>query len=383
MKPKPNWTDGTKVGAAVFADVSNFSQSPKPNKVNGYAADIKRAYITVDHKFNDIYSANLTVDLAPNGIDLAGGTYGTGTTQGSEAVKFAYIQADYAKELVVQLGAEKTPWIPFVEEVYGYRYVDKLMLDQNKFGNTSDWGLNVHGQFLDGLIGYSASAIDGASNKNAVRSNTVDFEGRLNLNYKGFVAAIGGYDGKEGTHVQGGAPTHDATRFDALLAYVNPHFRVGVEYFDATNWKTVGGTAAVAATTVSGPCTVGAVTQTCTITTVPAVAAALAKNDNADGYSGFASFNFNPQWSIFGRYDSLNPSKKLAPNEKYALYNLGVAYEPAKSLDIALVYKHEDIRGAAKGGYTDYTTTLAPASTGTTKTSGNDDEVGIFTQFKF
>jgi hypothetical protein len=382
-KPKPTWADNTKLGATIYADVSNISQSPRPNKINGYAADIKRAYVSIDHKFNDTYSANVTFDLAPNGIDLNGGTYGTGTTQGSEAIKYAYVQGAYAKELVVQLGAVKAPWIPFVEDIYGYRYVDKTVIDQNKFGNSSDWGLNAHGDFGGGLIDYSVSAIDGAGYKNAVRSNTVDFEGRVNLNYMGFVAAIGGYDGKLATHVQGGPPTHDITRFDALLAYTNPHFRVGFEYFDATNWKSVGGTAAAAATTVTGACTVGGVAESCTITTVPAVAAALAKNDTADGYSAFGSFNFNPQWSVFGRYDSLNPSKKLAPNERYAYYNVGVAYEPVKTLDLGLVYKHEDIRGAAKGGYSDGTTVLAPSSTGSAKTSGNYDEVGIFTQFKF
>ena len=86
---------------------------------------------------------------------------------------------------------------------------------------------------------------------------------------------------------------------------------------------------------------------------------------------------------MFGRYDSLNPSRTLQPSERYAYYNIGVAYEPVKTVDIALVYKHEDVTGAAKGGYTDGTTTLAPASTGKVGTSGHADEVGVFTQVKF
>jgi outer membrane murein-binding lipoprotein Lpp len=382
-KPKPTWADNTKLGATVFADVSNISQSPKPNKVNGTGADIKRAYISVDHKFNDIYSANLTVDLAPNGIDLNGGTYGTGTTQGSEAIKYAYIQANYAKEFVVQLGAAKMPWIPFVEEIYGYRFVDKVMVDQNKFGNSSDWGLNAHGALFDGLLNYSVSGVDGAGYKNAVRSDTMDFEGRVNLDWNGFVVAVGGYSGDLSSDLQGGAATHNATREDVLVAYTTDRFRLGAEYFAADNWKSVAGTAAAAATTVTGPCTVGAVTETCTFTTVPAVAAAAPKTDSSDGYSAFASFNFTPQWSLFGRYDSLNPSKKLAPSEKYAYYNIGIGYEPVKTVDLSLVYKHEDVTGAAKGGYADATTTLAPASTGTSKGSGDANEIGIFTQFKF
>jgi hypothetical protein len=191
-KPKPSWASNTTIGATVFADVSNISQTPTPNKINGTGSDIKRGYISVDHSFNDIYSANLTVDLAPNGIILNGGTYGTGTQQGGETVKYAYVQAKYADEAILQLGAEKTPWIPFVEDLYGYRYVDKVFADQNKFGNSADYGLNAHGDFGHGLLDYSVSAEDGAGYKTPERSKQLDVEGRANVNYLGFVAAIGG-----------------------------------------------------------------------------------------------------------------------------------------------------------------------------------------------
>jgi hypothetical protein len=350
-KPKPSWTDNTKLGATVFVDVSNISQSPKPNKINGTGADIKRAYLSVDHKFNDIYSANLTVDLAPNGIVLNGPTFGTGGLQGSEVIKYAYMQAKYADAFVIQLGAEKTPWIPFVEDIYGYRYVDKVMIDQNKFGNSSDWGANIHGDLAHGLVSYSVSAVDGDGYKVPERSEQMDFEGRVNVNYKGFVAAVGGYDGKLSDNIQVPSATANpapqtASRVDALLAYTNSKVRLGVEYFDASDWKVV-----------------------------PKITP-----DKSEGFSAFGSYNFTPQWSVFGRYDGLSPSQKLASAERYTYYNIGVGYEPVKTIDLGLVYKHEDITHAPLAGYTDATTTLAPTKAGG---SAQYDEVGIFTQFKF
>src|ERR1019366_5594024 len=187
VKPKSSWTDGTKVSATVFTDVSNINQTPTPNKINGTGADIKRAYLTIDHQFSPIYSAELAIDFAPNGIILNGGTFGSGTLMGSEAIKYAYVQAKYADEFIIQGGAEKTPWIPFVEDLYGYRYIDKVMIDQNKFGNSSDWGVNAHGDLGKGLFDYSVSVVDGAGYKNPTRSEQMDVEARANFNWNGFV----------------------------------------------------------------------------------------------------------------------------------------------------------------------------------------------------
>lgn len=344
--PKPSWADGTKIGGTVFADLSNISQSPTPNKVNGTGADLKRVYVAIDHQFNSIYSANLTFDLAPNGITLNGGTFGSGTLQGSEAVKYAYIQAKYSNELIVQGGSAKMPWIPFVEDIYGYRFIDKVFVDQNKYGNSADWGLNAHGDLAKGLISYSVSVVDGAGYKNPVRSETMDVEGRVNVNYMGFTAAVGGYSGKLSSNIQTTPATafQTATRTDALLAYVKGPIRLGVEYMDAQNWKVV---------TKLTP-------------------------DKSQGYSAFGSYNIDSKWSIFGRYDAQDPSKTLAPAEKYVYYNIGINYEPVKTVDLALVYKHEDISHAPVGGYADGTTTLGPASG-----SGKYDEFGIFTQIKY
>jgi hypothetical protein len=377
-KPKPSWADNTKIGFTVFDDLSYAHQTPGASnvvgstplvKANGYGDDIKRAYVSIDHTFNSTYSANLTIDFAPNGIILNGQSVTTGNgLQGSEAIKYAYIQGNYNPAFIVQLGAAKTPWIPFVEDIYGYRFIDKIMIDQNKFGNSSDWGANVHGDLGGGLFDYSVSLLDGAGFKNPIRSQNMDLEARANLNWHGFVLALGGYTGDLSNNVAlpatnpATAPVffQTASRWDALLAYTNPKIRAGIEYFEANNWKV---------TTKVTP-------------------------DKAEGWSFFASYMFMPQWSVFGRYDTIDPSQDLDPSERYEYADVGINYEPVKNLEFALVYKHEDIRNAIKGGYTDGTTTLGAQSLATfspvtgfnahgTNTSGNWDEFGIYTQLKF
>ena len=349
---KPSWTDSTTLGGTVFMDLTNISQTPTPNKINGTGLDIKRAYVAIDHTFNDTYSANLTLDLAPNGLILNGGTYGTGTEQGSALVKFAYVQAKVLGDaLVVRGGSSSMPWIPFVENVYGYRFVEKTYADMNKFANTTDWGAFASGKLANGLVGYSVAVVDGAGYKTPLRSTTMDLEGRVNLNWNGFVAAVGGYSGKEGVDIQQAAPSatfHTAQRADAFLGYVSPQFRVGVEYLDQHNFKTV------------------------------AKSSPLGGSDRSEGYSAFGSVNVAPQFSVFGRYDNTKPSQNLAPTETLTYFNLGVNYEPVKVIDLALVYKHEEVKHAPSGGYADANTTLAPLGG-----AGHYDELGIFAQYKF
>ena len=360
--PKPNWSGDTKVGATVFADLTNISQTAipaipakvgpppvpavpaVPNSKKGAGADIKRAYLTVDHTFNDVWSASVTADFAPNGIDNQPVTAPpAGGVQGAEVLKKAFIQAKvFGDELVLRGGTTDTPWIPFAESVEGYRFVEKTIADLQKIGNSADTGVNASGSLAGGMFGYSFSAIDGAGYKNPVRSKTMDVEGRVNVNFNGFIAAIGGYSGKLSKDYTNLTPLtfHTATREDALVAFKNTQFAIGLEYFNQTNWNQVG--------------------------LVPA--------DKGYGYSGFASFNISPQFSVFGRYDSSKPSQTLHPSETINYYNIGLNYEPVKVIDLALVYKHDEAKGSSVS-YSDAETSFSAA--------GHYDEVGVFAQYKF
>lgn len=346
-KPKPSWADSTSVSGRVYANISQISQSPSPNAKNGTGFDVKRAYLGVDHKFNDIYSANLTIDFAANPNGNGNNANGVAGTTAATYIKKAYVQAKFSDMLTLRGGAADMPWIPFAEDMYGYRYVEKTITDTYSFGNSADWGVFALGKFYGGLLNYSVAAVDGGGYKNPARSKSMDFEGRFNVNYHDFTVAVGGYSGKLDKNIQGGTPTtHTANRFDVLAAYSGKQFRIGGEYFTSDNWKRV--TSATA--------------------------------DKTDGYSIFGNFNFTPQISAFARYDWLKPSKDLAPTAKADYYNIGISYEPTKVVDFALVYKHDHLNGASGSTITDANTTMTVPVGGA---SPKYDEFGIFTQFRF
>jgi len=328
---------------------------------NGTGFNIKRFYLGVDHTFSPIFAANVTMDVS----NVVGSTNTLNVNPNSAAspanatalvgkgfyIKKAYLQAKLDPAFVVRLGAADLPWVPYVENQYGYRHIENIVADRLGFGTSADWGIHVLGDLAGGLVSYQVSVVDGAGYRNVKVTNSVDVEGRVSLNYKGFYAALGGYSGKLGNDTEGATNVyHTATREDVLVGYKNKMFNVGAEYFHAKNYKTV--------TTVA--------------------------DDKSDGYSVFGNVNFNKTWSVFGRYDWVKPTKLSAttPNLKNQYYNVGIQWEPVKIVDLALVYKHDQVDNGTYG--TQYGTIGGANPTGSlTGGKGTVNEFGLFGQLRF
>ncbi len=373
--PKPGWWGDTKIGGVVFADISTIDQ--KSNGVrnntqngfpssNGYGFDLKRTYLTVDHKFSDIYSASFTTDL----------TYDATTKATQLFVKKAYLQAKYSDAFVIRAGDVDLPWVPFVEGIAGYRYVENMLIDRIKYGTTTETGLNVNGvlPFQPVSFGYSVSVIDGSGFKapgdgNFNRSKQMDLEARVNASVGNFTAAVGGYQGDLGKNVNGTTVFHTANRLDALVAYVDKRFRIGGEYVYVKNYTDV-------------------------------AQAAKAIKPTGEGYSAFGSVNLTDKISLFGRYDWVNPEQDVLASSAKAnsatrdqYFNVGVSYSPVQAVDLALVYKRDSVDNGL------FTTTNGAAAPGATSPQGSGliggiplagvlkggtyDEFGIFTQYRF
>ena len=299
------WWDNTKIGGQVFFDLTDIDNKngTVKNAQNGFHYDIKRFYLIFDHQFNDTYSAHLVTDatydtsqcnspitttIVPSPV--IGGTptgtsvcASTGSSTSQLFIKKAYLEANYAPLFDVQLGSTGMPWIPFAESVYGYRYIENTLVDRFKYGNTTDWGVNINGSTGDDFkFEYSVSAVNGAGFKKPAfglgtnRADGMDFEGRVDVRWDGFVLGAGGYDGKLGKELTPDTTHHDFTRLDALAGYAANGFNIGVEYFTEKNFDT--------------------------ISTLPGL-----PTDHGDGYSAFAAYKFTPEWALFGRYDWAKP----------------------------------------------------------------------------
>jgi hypothetical protein len=341
---KGGWFANTTISGKAFLNVSNIHQTSTDllgvktdSAQNGTQTELKRFYLGVDHKFSDIFSANITTDFRYN----ANGT----SKDVLVYVKKAFVQAKLDPAFIVRIGAADLPWVPFDEGIYGYRFVENTLIDRTKFGTSSDWGVHLLGSFANNLVSYQVSAINGAGYKTLSRSSdTIDLEGRVSVNpLKSVTLAVGGYTGKLGksaANLPSSSTPHTATRFNALAAYTDKRIRAGVEYFAAKNWNNV---------------------------------ASLA-SDKSNGWSAFGSFAFTPKISAFGRYDWVKPSRDQVPSLKDHYFNVGLDYKPIAPLDLALVYKRERTN---HGFLATSNGTIGGADRGTY------DEFGLFGQVAF
>lgn len=328
--------ESTTVSGKIFADVTNIDlqNDGVDSAANGTGIDVKRFYLGVTHAFDDVWSVNVTSDF----------NYVSNDAETQVYIKKAYLQAKLSDALIGRLGSADLPWVPMVEDLYGYRFVENVIIDRLKFGTSADWGLHAGGKVADGMFNYAVSAINGAGYKNPTRSNSMDVEARVGfMPFKGLTLAIGGYNGKLGKDVEGSTtPTrHTASRADAVVAYVDGPWRVGAEYFQAKDWNQV--------TSVA--------------------------SDKADGYSLWASFAFSPKWGAFARADSAKTSKDLKSDLKDEYFNVGLVTHPRKNVDVAFVYKHDKVDG---GG-------AVSTSNGTIGglVDGKYSEVGVWAQASF
>jgi hypothetical protein len=322
--------DATTVGGRMYADFSNISQdkNDKTTDADGTGFDVKRFYLIIDHKFDDIWSANLTTDF----------NYVANDGETNVFVKKAYVQAKLDDYFIVRGGSADMPWIPFVEGWYGYRYIDPTVTDRLKFANSADWGIHALST-TNGMFNYAASVVNGGGYKNPSRSSGMDFEGRVGFQpIEGLMLAGGGYSGDRGSDIESAPSQHTATRWDAMAAWKSGPFRVGGEYFSSDDWNQV----------------------------------TKAAKDSSDGWSVWASWAFTPEWGAFARYDRAKLSKDIDPTAKDTYYDAGIEWNVRKGIRLAGVWKHEDAKSSPLNA--DGVPTFAKIET---------DEIGVYTELNF
>ena len=307
----------TILSGLMFVDLTDIHTQKDGADVDpdGYGLDVKRFYLGVNHGFDAVWSATLVTDfdlpkLAVSGKDSSGATVNsTGTSAETQVfIKKAYLQAHFDDKLTLRAGAAEMPWIPFVENIYGYRFVEKTLLDRLKFGNTVDWGVHALGSSEGATANYAVSVVNGGGFRNPSRSSSVDLEWRFGfMPIGGLTLAFDGYRGKLGQDSDTAPAPHTATRWDGMAAWKASGLTLGAEYFVADNFANI---------------------------TNPA-------SDQADGWSLFTSYDIDTTWSVFGRYDQARTSKYLDPSLQDTYFNTGVAWKSSPNITWALAYKSD------------------------------------------
>ncbi len=217
-----------------------FNGSEITRKVNGSKTEsdggflIKRFYLGVDHKFNNVLSGNITTD-----VDSVGSTNGSLVGRASTSRR-PICRPSSARPFAVRLGSTDMPWIPYVEGIYGYRYVENTVIDRTSSAPRPTGASMFLGDLAGGIISYQFSVVDGAAiaiRSSAIRSTSKAVSRPSTRASTWPSAVIAASSARMSTAAPRRCTT--ATRFDALVAYKDKRFTAGAEYFSAKNWTQV------------------------------------------------------------------------------------------------------------------------------------------------
>lgn len=149
QKPDPD-APSFKVGALIFADYT-YTQSPEARDADGNLIhpngfNVSRAYINLFGSLNHWINFRITPDVARE-------TSTSASLSGSQEyrLKFAWAQFNLddwmTKGSFVRFGLVETPFIPWEESIYRYRFQGPIMVDREGLMTASDYGAAFHYNF--------------------------------------------------------------------------------------------------------------------------------------------------------------------------------------------------------------------------------------------
>lgn len=296
----PDDTPKINVGVTLFADYT-YIDTPKRKDdegrdINFSAFQIGRAYINVTGQFSHIFAFRITPDIT-RANSTTGSTTGLPTGSYTFRLKLAYGQVNLddwtTRGTYVRFGMHDTPWIPFAEGIYRYRFQGTIFSDREGFLSSADTGITVRFNFPMNYGDIHTGVYNGEGFGNAEVNSQKAFQARLSVRPAPGVPIARGlrlhvfYDGD---HYERDAKRE---RFIAAVTFEHPYVNIGGEYLDAKDQTRI---------------------------TVPELA--------RDGFSVWVTPR--TPFGIEGlfRYDELNQNKDLSPKPKKKRTIAGIAYWP-------------------------------------------------------
>jgi len=284
---------GGKFSGLVFGDyyyaVNNHDMSIKDQ--HGFW--IRRIYFTYDYTIDKSWSTRLRFEMSNDGDFESSNTM-------VPVVKDAWLRYKFAGQSVY-LGISPTPTYSLIEDVWGYRSVEKCPADLYKIRSSRDFGIAGKGKFdKDGIFNYHLMYGNGNSNKQEIDKGKL---GMLSLSAKlknGLVIeGYGDYADQKG-HT-------DTYMLQGFIGYQSEKLNAGIQY--SSQW----------------------------------IQEVNSENNELRILSGFVTGNVSECFSLLIRGDRVfDPVPKadgidflpLDPNSKFTLIIFGVDFHPVKNVKI-------------------------------------------------
>lgn len=203
---------GTRIYSDFYWMAAHHDEDVEGN--NGFW--IRRVYFTYDHQINDTFSARFR---------LEGNSPGNFTDDEkiTPVVKDLYLRWENDRHQVVG-GISPTPTFALVEDIWGYRSIEKTPLDLLDFGSSRDFGIAARGQLdEEGKLSYNFMFGNGNSNNSEInigKKTMLALSYQLNKNL--LFEAYGDWNDNPGET--------DRVTLQGFVAWQSDNYNVGILY---------------------------------------------------------------------------------------------------------------------------------------------------------
>lgn len=241
---------GGKISGYMFGDYyavlsADDAETKLPEKRNAF--QFRRIYLTYDNELSERFDVRFRLEASDAG-------FGSGTKL-VPFVKHAYLKWKGALGGDLFIGESGTPTWAVSEKVWGYRSIEKTVLDLNGIGSSADIGLALRGSA--GALSYHLMVANGPGqrpeNNNGKKlyasvqlqpgeGNHLELYGDIDMLPGGDSITLKGFAGRRGDGFQGGAELF--VHIDQEAAVTDPGAdvtRSGLSAFGslpvAENWR--------------------------------------------------------------------------------------------------------------------------------------------------
>jgi hypothetical protein len=239
----PDDTPSVKIGVVVFTDYT-WTDEPETLDVDGNPIDpasfnVGRAYINVTGNVNHLVSYRITPDITRQTVT------GTGVTLSDQEslvfrLKYAFGQFNLdeawnSKGSWARLGAQQTPYVAWMEDIYRYRFQGSIGVEREGYLSSSDFGLSTHYNFPGNFGDVHAGYYNGETYARAEANNQQGIQIRATLRPAPMIGWLRGLR-LTGFYVDDHYARDDPRkRALAAVTYEHKWFTVGGEYIESVD----------------------------------------------------------------------------------------------------------------------------------------------------
>jgi hypothetical protein len=144
-----------KIWGLTFVDYSYVAQAQDASTERNNAFEFRRIYLGYDQDISEQFSARLLMEANKTETTTSGAM--------NFYAKQAYVEwKNIVPMSSIFIGLSPTPSLANAERIWGYRSLEKVILDRTGIISINDMGIGLKGKFVpDGSFGYAVMAANG------------------------------------------------------------------------------------------------------------------------------------------------------------------------------------------------------------------------------